>query len=232
MGSVNSFEFVFFDIGGTLVDRDSTGDFTVFPSSKKLLNSLRNTVGVRIGVITTLGDLTEPPERNLLVQAGLADFLDPQGFTSEHSTGEVAKPDPGVYRAAAARVGVPMELTDLDKDGKWQNRFGEKPRGYFVYDVTGHVHIQIMKGYGQDRSVAIMFAILDAHFPVWRCLAIPEHLLRNHPNRPQPRLHQLRPSRYRKLHAPEPKRMPVLRTQRSLAQCSKPTSHVVILRLQ
>ena len=24
-------------------------------------------------------------------------------------------------------------------------RFGEHPRGYFVYDETGHVHIQIMK---------------------------------------------------------------------------------------
>jgi FMN phosphatase YigB (HAD superfamily) len=109
MASVNSVEFVFFDIGGTLGDRDSAGDFTVFPSSKKLLNSLRNTVGVRIGVITTLGDLTEPQGRNLLVQAGLAGFLDPQGFISEHSTGEVAKPDPAVYRAAAAKVGVPIE---------------------------------------------------------------------------------------------------------------------------
>jgi Lipocalin-like domain len=38
-----------------------------------------------------------------------------------------------------------VELADLDKDGKWQNRFGKQPRGYFVYDVTGHVHIQIMK---------------------------------------------------------------------------------------
>ena len=38
-----------------------------------------------------------------------------------------------------------VELADLDKDGKWQYRFGEHPRGYFVYDVTGHVHIQIMQ---------------------------------------------------------------------------------------
>ncbi len=38
-----------------------------------------------------------------------------------------------------------MEFADLDKDGKWQSRFGEHPRGYFVYDATGHVHIQIMK---------------------------------------------------------------------------------------
>src|SRR3979411_261344 len=38
-----------------------------------------------------------------------------------------------------------VEVADFDKDGKWQYRFGENPRGYFVYDATGHVHIQIMK---------------------------------------------------------------------------------------
>ena len=38
-----------------------------------------------------------------------------------------------------------MEFADLDKDGTWQYRFGEHPRGYFVYDLTGHVHIQIMR---------------------------------------------------------------------------------------
>jgi len=38
-----------------------------------------------------------------------------------------------------------VEFADLDQDGKWQHRFGEHPRGYFVYDATGHVHIQIMK---------------------------------------------------------------------------------------
>jgi hypothetical protein len=38
-----------------------------------------------------------------------------------------------------------VEFADLDKNGKWQYRFGEHPRGYFVYDATGHVHIQIMK---------------------------------------------------------------------------------------
>lgn len=38
-----------------------------------------------------------------------------------------------------------VEFADLDKDGKWQYWFGEHPRGYFAYDATGHVHIQIMK---------------------------------------------------------------------------------------
>ena len=38
-----------------------------------------------------------------------------------------------------------VEYSDLDKNGKWQYWYGEHPRGYFVYDATGHVHIQIMK---------------------------------------------------------------------------------------
>ena len=48
---------------------------------------------------------------------------------------------------ASALIGTwrVVEFADLDKDGKWQHWFGEHPRGYFVYDATGHVHIQIMK---------------------------------------------------------------------------------------
>jgi Lipocalin-like domain len=38
-----------------------------------------------------------------------------------------------------------VEYADLDKNGKWQYWYGEHPRGYFVYDATGHVHIQNMK---------------------------------------------------------------------------------------
>jgi Lipocalin-like domain len=38
-----------------------------------------------------------------------------------------------------------VEFADIDKDGKWQYWYGEHPRGYFVYDATGHVHVQIMK---------------------------------------------------------------------------------------
>jgi hypothetical protein len=38
-----------------------------------------------------------------------------------------------------------VEFADLDKGGKWQYKYGEHPRGYIVYDATGHVHVQIMK---------------------------------------------------------------------------------------
>jgi hypothetical protein len=49
---------------------------------------------------------------------------------------------------APARGGVIYAangFTDLDKDGKWQYWYGEHPRGFMVYDATGHVQIQIMK---------------------------------------------------------------------------------------
>jgi hypothetical protein len=38
-----------------------------------------------------------------------------------------------------------VKYADLNKSGVWERPFGENPRGYFVYDSTGHVHIQIMK---------------------------------------------------------------------------------------
>jgi hypothetical protein len=38
-----------------------------------------------------------------------------------------------------------VEFADLGDDGKWVHRFGGHPKGYVVYDGTGHVHIQIMK---------------------------------------------------------------------------------------
>jgi hypothetical protein len=45
-------------------------------------------------------------------------------------------------------------------------------------------------------------------------------LLRNHPDRPKPRLHQLRPSRYRKPRTPKPKRMAALCIQMHLHRYS------------
>jgi hypothetical protein len=58
---------------------------------------------------------------------------------------------PGLTRLSAekkqALIGTwrLLEVADLDEDGKWIYRFGEHPKGYFVYDATGHVHIQIMR---------------------------------------------------------------------------------------
>ncbi len=103
-------EFVFFDIGGTLGEPDpATGQLVPFASSRKLLKTVRGIFGLGVGVITSLGPLSNAQGRALLEQAGLATFLDPQGFVSEHDNNEIAKPDPAIYQVAAERVSVPVD---------------------------------------------------------------------------------------------------------------------------
>ena len=100
-------DFVFFDIGGTLGERNAAnGNFVPFPSSTGLLRAMRE-LGLRVGIITTLGpQLTNADGLALLKKAGLSQFLDPAGFISDHDA-NVAKPDLEIYRFAAQRVGVP-----------------------------------------------------------------------------------------------------------------------------
>jgi FMN phosphatase YigB (HAD superfamily) len=102
--------FVFFDIGGTLGERDpATGKLHAYPSSLGLLSAIRDGIGMRIGVITTLGPLSNDEGRALLSQAGLASFIDPQGFVSEHDVNGIGKPHRAIYQFAAQRAGVPIE---------------------------------------------------------------------------------------------------------------------------
>jgi len=98
-------DFVFFDIGGTLGDRNAAGKFVAFPSSAGLLQSMRQ-IGLRIGIITTLGtQLTNAQALEMLKQAGFDQFLDPNGFVSDHDAA-AAKPNPEIYRFAAHKAGV------------------------------------------------------------------------------------------------------------------------------
>jgi FMN phosphatase YigB (HAD superfamily) len=104
-------DVVFFDIGGTLGDRDeATGQFVPYASSAGLLRKVRDVIGLRIGVITNLGEgMSNADVRALLREGGLDldDFLDPRGFVSDHDAG-AAKPDAAIYQFAAAQVGVPV----------------------------------------------------------------------------------------------------------------------------
>jgi FMN phosphatase YigB (HAD superfamily) len=101
-------DFVFFDIGGTLGERDASGKFKPFPSSAGLLKAMREGVGLRVGIITTLGgQLTDAEALKMLEGAGLKQFLDPDGFVSDNKAG-AAKPDPAVYLFAAEQAGVPV----------------------------------------------------------------------------------------------------------------------------
>ena len=103
-------ECVFFDIGGTLGERDpATQKLIPFPSSAKLLTAVRDGIGLRVGIITTLGALSNSQGRALLEEAGLSGFLDPQGFVSEHDVHEVAKPLRAIYQFAAQKMDVPID---------------------------------------------------------------------------------------------------------------------------
>jgi HAD superfamily hydrolase (TIGR01509 family) len=105
---INQIDFAFFDIGGTLGERNpSTNVFTAFPSSAGLLQSLHQ-AGVGIGIITTLGSLTNQQGLALLQNAGLATFVTSSAFISEHNAG-VAKPAVEIYRFAAQKVNAPVD---------------------------------------------------------------------------------------------------------------------------
>ena len=57
---------------------------------------------------------------------------------------------PTQVAAIAAQAGLVgtwalVRFDDTDAKGKLQQPFGAHPKGYFVYDATGHVHIQIAR---------------------------------------------------------------------------------------
>lgn len=102
--------FVFFDIGGTLGERNqATGKLVPFAGTDKLLTSIRDEMRLKLGVITTLGPLSNTQGHDLLTQAGLAGFFDPAGFVSEHDVNGEGKPKPAIYHFAAQAVGVPID---------------------------------------------------------------------------------------------------------------------------
>jgi HAD superfamily hydrolase (TIGR01509 family) len=102
-------DFVFFDIGGTLGERDPvTGKLVAYPSSEGVLRIMRNEVKLRIGIITTLGgQMSDEQALGLLHEAKLGGFLDPMGFVSDNKAG-VAKPQAAIYQFAAKQVSVPI----------------------------------------------------------------------------------------------------------------------------
>ena len=54
-----SLKIIFFDIGGTLGERNpTTGKLVPFASTVGLLTSIRDNMKLRMGIITTLGSLS------------------------------------------------------------------------------------------------------------------------------------------------------------------------------
>ncbi|MRV71852.1 HAD hydrolase-like protein [Duganella sp. FT92W] len=106
----NTVKAVFFDIGDTLGRYDPvTGTFKAFAGSAAMLAAARTQLGMRVGVITTLGNMNNAAGKALLHSAGLLQHIDPNGFVSERDNGGIAKPDPRIYRFAAEQVAVPVE---------------------------------------------------------------------------------------------------------------------------
>jgi FMN phosphatase YigB (HAD superfamily) len=100
---------VFFDIGGTLGDRDAAGRLVPFDDSVALLRAARDTLGLRVGVITNLPDtLGDDQIRRMLEAAGLLPFLDPRGLVTNHAA-KADKPDPQIYEFAARQLDLPVE---------------------------------------------------------------------------------------------------------------------------
>jgi FMN phosphatase YigB (HAD superfamily) len=109
MADNREIDFVFFDIGGTLGERDPvTKKLIPYTSSQGLLTAVHDQLKLRVGIITTLGgQLTDDEGLNLLRDAQLDRFLDPLGFVSDNKAG-AAKPDIAIYTFAAKQVGVPI----------------------------------------------------------------------------------------------------------------------------
>ena len=105
-----SLEIIFFDIGGTLGERNqTTGQLVPFASTVGLLSAICDNMKIRIGIITTLGGLSNIQGREILTQAGLMEFVDPAGFVSEHDVSGQAKPNRAIYEFAAEAVGVSID---------------------------------------------------------------------------------------------------------------------------
>ena len=103
-------EMIFFDIGGTLGERDNaTGQLVPFPSTHTLLTAIRDKIKVKMGIITTLGSLSNKQGRDLVARSGLAEFFDPLGFVSEHDVNGDGKPNSVIYQFAARAVGIRID---------------------------------------------------------------------------------------------------------------------------
>lgn len=57
----------------------------------------------------------------------------------------VGAPAPGSLSARLVGTWRVEAVVDTDTAGKVEYPYGEHPKGYIVYDPTGHLHVQIMR---------------------------------------------------------------------------------------
>ncbi len=101
---------IFFDAKDTLGYVDRPGHLVTYkPSTETLLETVGGTIGCRIGIITNLPrDVDSAAGLKMITDAGIAGFLDPAGFVTNHDAG-ADKPGAEIYRFAAAKLGLAPE---------------------------------------------------------------------------------------------------------------------------
>lgn len=76
-----------------------------FPSTRSLLQSFREALGLRLGVITNSGPFSTEDVRSMLERAGLLTFFERTLVVTSAEAG-IAKPDVKIYEFAARRAGI------------------------------------------------------------------------------------------------------------------------------
>src|SRR5262245_40621539 len=98
---------IFFDIRDTLGIVDRKGHLVKYkPTTDQLLDAMKQVVGLRIGLITNLPtDVSREDGFQMVKEVGIAEYLDPQGFVTNHEAG-AEKPAVGIYQFAAKQMAL------------------------------------------------------------------------------------------------------------------------------
>lgn len=109
-GPIAVIKAIFFDAKDTLGYVDRPGHLVTYkPSTQTLLETVGGTLGCRIGIITNLPkNVDSAAGLKMITDAGIAGFLDPAGFITNHDAG-ADKPSADIYRYAAAKLGLVPE---------------------------------------------------------------------------------------------------------------------------
>lgn len=105
--SALSIKTVFLDVRDTLGYVDRPGHLVLFkPSTRQFLQSLKNEMKVRIGIITNLpGNVSHDQGVAMLKEAGILEYVDPGDVVSSHEAGS-EKPASGIYQYACNKLKV------------------------------------------------------------------------------------------------------------------------------
>jgi len=99
---------VFFDIGGTLgrVSGTDPVELNAFVSSAALLQTIGQTLGLKVGIITNIPhEMADADVRRILDAAGLLSFIEATAIVTSRDAG-ANKPAPEIYQFAAERIGL------------------------------------------------------------------------------------------------------------------------------